>query len=157
MTAVILLCCFVALEIRHWFRGGRLDGSFGFTQATLHLRALAVQATAYLYLARRSGRIVLDWAWRIVGGAALAYGTLLLVLNPAVTGDRTGVFALLAAYLIPATLGLVARAGERLFRLMALGVIGLVCVKVFRKSRAGLQHSAGAAKYDLRVLRHRRG
>jgi uncharacterized membrane protein len=205
--AVAFAACFVALEISHWFGGGTLDGTFGFTQAALHLLALAVQATAYLYLAQRSGRIVLDWAWRILGGAALVYGTLLLVLNPAVTGARTGVFALLAAYLIPAALALVARrrlqaailhrgltiyavvagflwitlqirqyfhadltilsgppiedgelwawsaawliygialmiqgirGGERLLRLMALGVIGLVCVKVFLIDMAGL-------------------
>jgi len=203
--AVAFLALFVALEIRHWSGEGDLARPAGFTEAALHLLTLAVQATAYLYLAQRTGRAVLRWAWQVLGGIALAYGTVLLLLNPMVTGARAGVPTLGAAYLAPACLAVVARrmagfgrvrmvmdayavaagfawislqvrqvfhpdgmrfpaveaaelwgwsgawlaygiglmvqgirSGQRWLRLTALGVIGLVCVKVFAIDMSGL-------------------
>ncbi len=106
--AVAFAACFVALEIRHWFGGGNLAGPFGFNEIALHLLTLAVQATAYLRLAQRTGRPMLHWAWRILGGIALALATLLLVLNPALTGAHAGVLSLLAAYFVPAGLAMLA-------------------------------------------------
>ena len=142
-----------------------------------------------------------------MGGVALIVGTLLLVFNPAFTGARAGLFPLLAAYLIPAVLAVLAtrriaiteirqslgayavvagfawitlqirqlfhpgamslifvpiedaelwawsgaslaygialmvlgiRIGDRLLRLTALGVVGLVCAKVFLVDMADL-------------------
>jgi uncharacterized membrane protein len=205
--AVTFLACFIALEVRDWFGEGELRGPFGFTEAALHLLTLAIQASVYLRIAQRTGRPVLHWAWRIMGGIAVGVGALLLVLNPAFTGARAGVFALLAAYLVPAVLAVLARrrvaiaevrlllgvyaviagfawitlqirwffhpggmslisasiedaelwawsgawlvygiglmllgirAGDRLLRLTALGVVGLVCAKVFLIDMADL-------------------
>nr|WP_294524527.1 DUF2339 domain-containing protein [uncultured Rhodopila sp.] len=203
--AVAFLALFVALEIRHWFGQGDLARPARFTEAALHLLTLAVQATAYLYLAQRTGRVVLRWAWQVLGGIALAYGAALLVLNPMATGARAGVLTLAAAYLAPACLAVLARrmagfgrevlgayavaagfawitlqvrqvfhpdgmafpglpveaaelwgwsgawlaygiglmvagirSGQRWLRLTALGVIGLVCMKVFAIDMSGL-------------------
>jgi uncharacterized membrane protein len=205
--AVAFLACFFALEIRDWFGEGRLADPFDFTEVALHLLTLSIQACVYLHLAQRTGRPVLHWAWRIMGGAALIVATLLLVLNPAFTDAQAGIFSLLAAYLIPAVLAVLARrrlatpgfrqilgayavvagfawitlqirqyfhpgsmsligasfedaelwswsgawlaygialmvvgirVGDRLLRLTALGVVGLVCVKVFLIDMANL-------------------
>jgi uncharacterized membrane protein len=158
-------------------------------------------------LAQRSGRVVLDWAWRLLGGIALAWGIAIVAVNPMVTGVPTDVADLLAAYLTPACLAVLAcrmlpdptlrmvagayavlagfawitlqirqvfhpaamgfpgtpaeaaelwlwsgawlaygiglmvlgiRGGRRLLRLTALGVIGLVCAKVFAVDMSGL-------------------
>ena len=72
--AVTLLALFIALEIRQWSGEGRLTSPANFIEVALHLLTLALQATAYLYLAQRSGRVILNWAWRILGGIALLYG-----------------------------------------------------------------------------------
>jgi uncharacterized membrane protein len=198
--AVTFLALFVALEIRHWSGNGDLEQPASFTEVALHLLTVAVQATAYLYLAQRTGRVVLGWAWRLLGGIALAWGIAIMVVNPMVTGAAAGATDLLAAYLVPAGLAVLAcrklpspglrtvagayavlagftwitlqvrqvfhpaamgfpgmpveaaelwlwsgawlaygiglmvlgiRSGQRLLRLTALGVIGLVCGKVF--------------------------
>jgi uncharacterized membrane protein len=205
--AVTFLALFVALEIRHWSGGGHLGRSGSFAEAALHLLTLAVQATAYLHLAQRIGRKVLVWAWQVLGGIALAWGVLLLALNPMITGAQADVATLFAAYLAPACLaglaleriadsevriglgayGVVAglawitlqirqffhpdamawsvapvevaelwgwsggwlvfgiglmvqgiRTSHRLLRLTALGVVGLVCMKVFAIDMSGL-------------------
>jgi uncharacterized membrane protein len=205
--AVAFMACFVALEIRHWFGGGRLVEPLGFDEAALHLLTLAIQATAYLHLARRTGRPMLHRAWRIMGGLALACACLLVVFNPALTDARAGIPSLAAGYLAPAALavhasrrvgdrhlrsslaayavvagfvwitlqirdafhpGLISldrvpigdaelwawsgtwlvygiglmvlgiRAGERALRLTALGVVGVVCAKVFLIDMGGL-------------------
>jgi uncharacterized membrane protein len=205
--AVAFLACFVALEIRDWYGEGQLEAPFGFREIALHLLTLTVQASFYLHLAQRTGRPILHWAWRIMGSAALAVATLLLVFNPGFTGAPAGVVSLLAAYLIPAVLAVLARRrlaipeirrvlgayavvagfawitlqirqafhpgdmslifapigdaelwawsgawlaygialmvlgiriGDRLLRLTALGVVGLVCVKVFLVDMANL-------------------
>jgi uncharacterized membrane protein len=205
--AVAFLACFVALEIRDWYSNGQLEDPFGFPEIALHLLTLAVQATVYLRLAQRTGRPILRWAWQIMGGGALVVGTLLLVFNPGFTGAPAGVVSLLAGYLIPAALAVLAsrriavpqvrwslgayalvagfawitlqirqlfhpgsmslifvpiedaelwawsgawlaygialmvlgiRVGDRLLRLTALGVVGLVCVKVFLVDMADL-------------------
>ncbi len=111
--AVAFAACFVALEIRSWFGDGRLTGPFSFGEIALDLLTLAVQATAYLYLAQHlaqhGGRPVLHWAARILGAAALVGGAVLLVANPAVTGAPAGGAALFAAYLAPALLAFLAR------------------------------------------------
>jgi uncharacterized membrane protein len=107
--AATFLACFIALEIRHWFGSGTLTGAGSFTEAALHLLTLSIQATAYLHLAQRTGRPMLHWAWRILGGLALACGAGLLVFNPALTDARAGIVSLLAAYLVPAALALYAR------------------------------------------------
>jgi uncharacterized membrane protein len=205
--AVAFMACFVALEIRDWFGEGQLERPFAFREIALHLLTLAVQASLYLHLAQRTGRPILHWAWQIMGSVGLIVGTLLLVFNPAFTGARTGIFSLLAAYLIPAVLAVFAlrrlgtrearqllgayavvagfawitlqirqffhpgsmsliftpiedaelwawsgawlaygialmvlgiRIGDRLLRLTALGVVGLVCAKVFLVDMADL-------------------
>jgi uncharacterized membrane protein len=107
--AVTFLACFVALEIRHWFGDGQLAQPFSFTEAALHLLTLAIQALAYLHLAQRTGRPILHWAWRILGGVAAAFGSILLLLNPALTGARANIASLLAAYLAPAALAVLGR------------------------------------------------
>jgi uncharacterized membrane protein len=107
--AVTFAVFFVALEIRHGFNGGALQGDFGFNEIALHLLTLAVQAAVYLHLAQRTGRAILGWAWRILGGAALVVAVFLLVLNPAFTGAEARVPSLLAAYLVPAALAIFAR------------------------------------------------
>lgn len=198
--AVAFAGCFVALEIRHWFGEGDIEGDVTFDESALHLLTVGIQAAGYLVLAQRTGRSILHWAWRILGSLALGGGVLLLLLNPAVTGAEAGIFSLAAAYLVPAVLAMAARrriaradlgrllalyavvagfawitlqvrqvfhpdalgladapiedaelwawsgmwlvygiglmvqgirSGERLLRLIALGVVGLVCVKVF--------------------------
>jgi uncharacterized membrane protein len=106
--AVTFLALFVALEIRHWRGGGDLEQPGGFTEAALHLLTVAMQATAYLYLARRTGRVVLDWAWRLLGAIALAWGVAIIAANPMVTGTPAGVADLFAAYLAPACLAVLA-------------------------------------------------
>ncbi|HEX4369511.1 MAG TPA: DUF2339 domain-containing protein [Rhodopila sp.] len=205
--AVIFMALFVALEIRQWDGDGRLAEPFSFTELALHLLTIAIQATAYLYLAQRTGRVVLFAAWRILGGIALAYGAVLVVANPMFTGASAGAFTLIAGYLAPAALAVAAcrllpaggvrhgvgayavvagfawitlqirqcfhpagmellavpvedaelwawsggwlaygiglmvvgiRSGQRLVRLASLGVIGLVCAKVFLIDMSGL-------------------
>jgi uncharacterized membrane protein len=125
--AVTFASLFVALEIRHGFNHGQLEDAPGFNEFALHLLTMSVQATMYLHLARRTGRPILDWAWRVLGAVALATGVLLLVFNPAFTGARTGVPGLLSAYLVPAALALFARrsiANPAISR--ALGIYALV-------------------------------
>lgn len=102
--AIAFFTVLVALEIRHLSAHGRLAGPGGFTEATLHLAALSVQAYALLRLAERTGRAVQGWAWRIEGALALGGAMLLLIANPALTGDATGQAGLLAGYLVPGLL-----------------------------------------------------
>jgi uncharacterized membrane protein len=210
--AVTFLALFVALEIRHWAGEGRLDGPVSFTEVALHVLTTALQAAIYLYLDQRNvtrgkRRMVLLWAWQILGGLGLIEAVAVLVLNPMVTDASTGSLGLLAAYLLPGCLagwacwslpggqlrtgigacavaagfawitlqirllfhpdamgldaapiepvelwswsgawlafgiGLMTQAirhGQRKLRLTALGVIGLVCAKVFVIDMSGL-------------------
>ena len=205
--AIAFLALFIALEIRHWSGDSQLERPAGFSEAALHLLTVAVQATAYLYLAQRSGRFILTGAWQVLGGLALAFAIAVVVLNPMVTDAPAGTPALIAAYLAPACLAVLAhwklpnaklrrgvdayaviagfawvtlqirlffhpgamgiqaapiepaelwgwsgawlaygiglmfqgiRTGQRLLRLTALGVIGLVCAKVFVFDMSGL-------------------
>jgi uncharacterized membrane protein len=106
--AVTFAAFFVALEIRHGFGRGNLAGSLGFNEIALHLLTLSVQATMYLYLARKTGRAMLRWARQIMGAAALVLAAGLLVFNPALTDEDVTVPTLLAAYLVPAALAVVA-------------------------------------------------
>ncbi len=107
--AVTFATFFVALEIRHGLNDGDLVGNFDFTEITLHLLTLSVQATTYLYLAHRTGRPILDWAWRVLGFAALAVGCFVLVFSPLLTDAEVTIATLLAAYLVPAALAVLAR------------------------------------------------
>lgn len=102
--AVALLAAFVALEIRHAATGGAMLRPGSFTEAAFDLLFLAAQARVLLDLARRGGRRVLEWAWRIEGAVALAIGVLLILGNPVIEGHPAGAAALAAAYLLPALL-----------------------------------------------------
>jgi uncharacterized membrane protein len=111
--AVALFVALVALEIRHASTGGILDADASFTEAAINVTALAVQATLLMRLARRTGRVVQLWAWRLLGGIALLLALLLLAGNPLGTDDPAGQTALLCGYLVPALLaGLAGRAPE---------------------------------------------
>jgi uncharacterized membrane protein len=103
-----LAACFVALDVRHGYGGG-LTGRFGFDEAAVQVLALAAEALAMLVIARRNGRAVAVWAWRILGGLALAFGALLVVFNPALINGYADAAALLAGYLMPALLAVRAR------------------------------------------------
>ena len=101
---------FVSLEIRHWFSNGQgLSGPVDFEELVLHLLTMGVQAMVYLHIAQRTGRTILEWAWRILGGATALGACLVLVFNPGVTGERAGIFTLLVAYAVPALLAVIAR------------------------------------------------
>ena len=199
--AVTFAAFFVALEIRHGFNEGDFVNPFEFNEVALHMLTLSVQAAMYLYLAERTGRPILAWAWQVLGAIALAVGTGLVVFNPMLIGSHTGVPGLLGRVshapaalavfirrsvtspVIRRVLGIYAlvagfmwvtlqirqlfhpnhldvifgsiddaelwawsggwlaygialmvlgiRTNERLLRLAALGVVGLVCAKVF--------------------------
>ncbi len=102
--AVTLLAAFVALEIRHAATGGALLRPGSFSEGAFNLLFLATQARIHLALARRTGRMVLVWAWRIEGAVSLLIAILLLLGNPAFDGRPAGAAALAAAYLLPALL-----------------------------------------------------
>ena len=102
--AITLLAAFVALEVRHTATGGTLRGDVWFSEAAFNLLFLALQARVHLWLAERTGRAVLAWAWRIEGTVALVLGVAVILINPTVTGDAAGWPALAAAYLVPAAL-----------------------------------------------------
>jgi uncharacterized membrane protein len=63
-------------------------------------------------IATRLGRPVLQWGWRVQGALALGGGSLMLLANPAFTGDAVGhtplLDWLLPAYVVPGVLALVA-------------------------------------------------
>jgi uncharacterized membrane protein len=107
--AVTFVAFFVALEIRHWTNDGEFLEPFDFQEIALHLLTMSVQATMYLHLARRTGRPMLSWAWRILGAGTLVLGAIILVFNPAFTGASVDVPTLLAAYLVPGVLAVLAR------------------------------------------------
>jgi uncharacterized membrane protein len=107
--AVAFTAIFIALEIRHWYGEGQLVDPFNFREVAIHLLTLSVQATAWLYVARRTGRPVLGVAARVMGGLAMLGGSLAILFSPAVTGAHVDVPTLLAAYLIPAALAVLAR------------------------------------------------
>jgi hypothetical protein len=103
----------VTLEIRHFATSGQpFAPGTSFLEAALQVTSLAVLASATMRIATRLRRPVLQWGWRIQGALAIAGGTLLLMANPAVTGDPVGQWVLLdwllPAYALPAMLGLVA-------------------------------------------------
>jgi uncharacterized membrane protein len=106
--AIAFVSVLIALEIRHWSARGELRGAGSFTEATTHLATLATQAAASLWLARKTGRPMLAWAWRIQGGIAFALGCVLLLVNPAFADLDGGFVALLFGYLVPALLAALA-------------------------------------------------
>ena len=103
----------VALEIRHFAGAGELDRTaIRFGEAALHVASLSVMALVGLRIADRLRRPVLVWTSRIQGALALAGGAILILANPASTGEPVGSLPfldwLLPAYLLPAVLALVA-------------------------------------------------
>jgi uncharacterized membrane protein len=102
--AVLFASVLIALEIRHWQTGGTLRDPGSFDELALHTGALALQAGANLWLARRTGRVVLGWAWRLQGTLALLLGTALIIGNPAFLDLDTDALGLAAAYLLPAVI-----------------------------------------------------
>ena len=106
--ACTLAALFVALEIRHALGNGAMLQPLRFSEVALHALTLALQAVAYLVLAVRVPGPVLQWAWRLLGGAALTVSALLLLLNPALTNAAASMPTLAAAYLLPAGLAVFA-------------------------------------------------
>jgi uncharacterized membrane protein len=103
----------VVLEIRHFATYGEpFIPDTSFLEAALQVASLAILASATMRIATRLQRPVLRWGWRIQGTLALAGGIVLLVANPAVTGDPTGHWPLLdwllPAYLVPGALAITA-------------------------------------------------
>ena len=103
----------VALEIRHFAGAGELDRTaMRFGEAALHVASLSVMALVGLRIANRLQRPVLVWSSRIQGALALAGGAILVLANPATTGEAVGSLPffdwLLPAYLLPAILAIVA-------------------------------------------------
>ncbi len=110
----------VALEIRQWATAGEPRAAeLSFTEAALQVAALAVLATATLWLDRRAGRSALRWSWGVQGSLALIGGAGLILFNPMlVAGLSVGTLpfldALLPAYAVPALLAGAATRGSRL-------------------------------------------
>jgi uncharacterized membrane protein len=113
--SVALATVFVALEVRQGANptDGVSTPELGFPEAALHVASLAVLAVATMRIARRLGRQVLRWGWRIQGALALAGGVLLILLNPLFTDVEVGRLPLfdwlLPAYLLPMLLAVVAQ------------------------------------------------
>ena len=125
--AILFATVFVALEIRHWSGRGGMAGDPSFLEFGLHVSAMGVQAVAGLFLARRLGRRVLDFAWRIQGVLALLGGGLLLLVNPELFTFRATHASLMLAYLVPAVLaGVAAMQRELRGVLKLLGLYALV-------------------------------
>ena len=151
--AVLFAAVFVALQIRHWSGSGRLDGDPSFLEAGLHVSAMAVQAVAGLFLSRRMGRLVLDFAWRIQGFLALAGGVLLLLANPDFLNLRVTHTGLAFAYLVPAMLaGLAAMQREVRAVLKLLGLYALVAGFVWLSLEVRLLFHPGARLGGANVL-----
>ena len=108
--AVTFITAFVALQIRHWHLQGSITGNTNALEAGLHVTGLGVQALAALFIARRTGRPVAVWAWRILGVLGLAGGAVLLLVNPVWTGEVASQAGLLFGYLLPGVLAAVAAA-----------------------------------------------
>ena len=106
--AIAFATVLIALEIRHALTHGDLRGANSFLEITLHVAALAVEATALHWLATSRPRPTLRIGWQILGGLALFGGGLLLLINPAITNAPAGSVALFAGYLLPAALAALA-------------------------------------------------
>jgi uncharacterized membrane protein len=104
----------VALEVRHSFGppAGLGTPGLGFPEAALHVSSIGVVCLVTLRIAERLQRPVLHAAWQVQGAVALIGAVLLLVANPAFTGDVVGTLPLLdwllPAYLVPALLAVAA-------------------------------------------------
>ena len=150
--AIAFVTVLIALEIRHWETAGDLRGDGSFTEVTMHLATLAAQATASLWLARKTGRPMLAWAWRVQGAIAFVIGCVVLLVNPAFADLDAGVVALLFGYLIPALLAGVAlrmmsvvkvRQALRGYAVLAgFAFIGLVIRDSFHPGAMGLSVSS---------------
>ncbi|MGI4954116.1 MAG: DUF2339 domain-containing protein [Janthinobacterium lividum] len=111
--ALAFVAALVLLQVHHTANGGLLgllDPTFG--EAAAQVDALGLLALGTAWLHGRMPRPVLRMGWRILGGAGLAGGTALILLNPALTNAAVGAGlvwnALLPAYLIPALLAVLA-------------------------------------------------
>jgi len=139
----------VVLEIHHGINNGRLSAhNPSFTEAALDVSGLGGLVSILQRLHLRSGRAVLGWTWRWLGGLTLIGGTALLVFNPAVTGSSVGMSllgnALLPAYAVPAALMAAGRRSKRCeLRLAALGLVGSGSVWA-RPSKPSLRAVFGA-------------
>jgi uncharacterized membrane protein len=143
--AVALAASFVALEIRHGFGGGSLEGVVSFRELAWQFLALAAQAVFLLYLDGRTPRPVLHAAGMAIGAFCLALGGALMVLNPAVTNAAAGPWSIAAAYLVPAFLAAAAArkvrtAGDRNLLVMYAVISGFVWMTV--QIRAGFHPMA---------------
>lgn len=103
------------MQIRHRLHHGdvRADGA-GFTELSLHVATLAIQACVSLAMAARVSGRVMVWIWRVQGGLALPLGLWLLGSgsSPLGRGAVKGVAllnTLLLAYALPGGLALWAR------------------------------------------------
>jgi uncharacterized membrane protein len=115
--AIAFATALMLLQIRHAVTGGDIaefDGTWSFREASLDLLGLALLATLLRWLDRRlGGRPVMSGAWRLLQGAALVLGAMMLVANPALQPDAvvapTPVLnELLLAYALPGLLAALA-------------------------------------------------
>ncbi len=148
-------CAFVAalagLEVHHWAaKGAMRQFEPGFRELALDVSMLGVVAVLLQQVALRRQRGVILVASRLIGGLALAGGVVLILRNPAVTGDPIGPGllgnALLTAYAVPALLTTIALwFGARPRRLLAAyaGAAGFTWVtlevrQAFHRGRLGV-------------------
>jgi uncharacterized membrane protein len=85
--------------------GGTLLAPVTFGEAALQVAALAGEASVLSFLASGSTLLI---AGRLLGGAALFGGSILVVANPVFTGAEAGWLALITGYLVPAVLAALA-------------------------------------------------
>ena len=116
-AAIAFLTALVVLELRHLFGHGGLRGAASATELAWQVVALAVQAAA---LRMRARRPVAQAAARVLGAAALAGGTVLLVANPAFVPVAGGGGLLVAGYLLPGLLAALVLSRERVPRVRCL-------------------------------------
>lgn len=147
LGSVAFASAWVILEIRHWATGGMpgLPDS-GFREAALQVSAMSILALMSQHLEARTGRPVLDWAWRIQGALALAGAVLLILGNPAfvastTVGVRPVVNALLPAYVVPAVLALLALRRPSLPASLRPVLLGYVLVAGFAWITLEVRHA----------------
>ncbi len=148
--AVALGTCFVALEIRHALCHGDIEAPARFAEFALQLISVSAEATALLYLTRRKHRPVLRAAAAILGAAALALGSALILYNPAFTGASTGVTSLALAYLVPPAFALAARRQFAHMRLR-IGLMVYAAVSWFAWITLQVRESFHPGAIDLSV------
>lgn len=114
---------FVALQIRHWLNGGRLDGgAVGLDEMAAHAIAALAFSIGLQRLARLTGASIYSGATLVAGGLSaltIAFG-LLIAQNPLLSSEPVGatpVFnLLLPGYLLPALLAAIVALQARYHR-----------------------------------------